>query len=118
MLFRSCCDVVVSKGGDCVIPQQQMVWHTVFREPDLGSYSPNQFTRPGAQIAPFVGFHTNSRGWYISLPLWMPFLLCAIPTVLLWWLDRRRIPSGYCQTCGYDLTGNVSGICPECGEKT
>ena len=21
-----------------------------------------------------------------------------------------------CQTCGYNLTGNVSGICPECGE--
>lgn len=24
-----------------------------------------------------------------------------------------RIP--ICQTCGYDLTGNVSGVCPECG---
>jgi hypothetical protein len=23
-----------------------------------------------------------------------------------------------CLTCGYDLTGNVSGICPECGEPT
>ena len=22
---------------------------------------------------------------------------------------------GYCSKCGYDLTGNVSGICPECG---
>ena len=22
-----------------------------------------------------------------------------------------------CQGCGYNLTGNVSGICPECGEK-
>jgi hypothetical protein len=21
----------------------------------------------------------------------------------------------YCDTCGYDLTGNVSGVCPECG---
>ncbi len=21
-----------------------------------------------------------------------------------------------CGSCGYDLTGNVSGICPECGE--
>lgn len=20
-----------------------------------------------------------------------------------------------CETCGYDLTGNVSGVCPECG---
>ena len=23
----------------------------------------------------------------------------------------------YCIQCGYDLTGNVSGVCPECGEK-
>ena len=22
-----------------------------------------------------------------------------------------------CEKCGYDLTGNVSGVCPECGEK-
>ena len=24
-------------------------------------------------------------------------------------------PEGHCQTCGYDLTGNVSGRCSECG---
>ena len=34
---------------------------------------------------------------------------------LLWWLDLRRIPPGHCPHCGYDLTGNVSGKCPECG---
>ncbi len=37
-----------------------------------------------------------------------------------WGLEqiRRRLlghPTGHCQTCGYNLTGNVSGICPECG---
>ncbi len=30
------------------------------------------------------------------------------------WSDRR-FPTGECQRCGYDLTGNVSGVCPECG---
>jgi hypothetical protein len=24
---------------------------------------------------------------------------------------------GCCGKCGYDLTGNVSGVCPECGER-
>ena len=24
-------------------------------------------------------------------------------------------PRGHCQTCGYDLTGNVTGVCSECG---
>jgi len=27
------------------------------------------------------------------------------------------IQPGHCQRCGYDLTGNVSGVCPECGAK-
>lgn len=28
-----------------------------------------------------------------------------------------RWPLTCCQACSYDLTGNVSGICPECGTK-
>ena len=31
-------------------------------------------------------------------------------------LRRRRRALGLCPGCGYDLTGNVSGVCPECGE--
>lgn len=27
----------------------------------------------------------------------------------------RRVP-GHCAACDYDLTGNVSGVCPECGQ--
>ena len=30
----------------------------------------------------------------------------------------RRLVPAHCGVCGYDLTGNVSGMCPECGEKT
>ena len=26
--------------------------------------------------------------------------------------------AGHCAACGYDLTGNVSGVCPECGQAT
>ena len=53
----------------------------------------------------------------VYVPLWMPFLAVAIPTAFLWHRDRRP-PPGHCQRCGYDLTGNVSGRCSECGNKT
>jgi hypothetical protein len=29
---------------------------------------------------------------------------------------RERRLKGCCRSCGYSLVGNVSGICPECGE--
>jgi hypothetical protein len=48
----------------------------------------------------------------LYIPLWLPFLLLAIPAVVFWRQDLRR-PDSCC--CGYDLTGNVSGRCPECG---
>lgn len=34
-----------------------------------------------------------------------------------WDLARQRPPTGHppCPTCGYDLHGNVTGRCPECG---
>ena len=53
------------------------------------------------------------------IPLWLPFILIALPTALLWHRDRKpkRYPPGHCKTCGYDLTGNESGTCPECGTE-
>ena len=51
----------------------------------------------------------------IVMPLWLFPAAALMPTALLFWRDRRRIPPGHCQRCGYDLTGNVSGVCSECG---
>jgi hypothetical protein len=52
----------------------------------------------------------------LFLTCWIPLVVVAIPTALLWHRDRRAHPAGHCRTCGYNLTGNVSGRCPECGE--
>ncbi len=63
-------------------------------------------------------FYTDVGGApYRSLviPLWLLFLFTFPGAAFLWWLDRRRIPPGHCRNCGYNLTGNVSGRCPECG---
>jgi hypothetical protein len=60
----------------------------------------------------------SASHWSLGiLPLWIPAVVLAIATALLWYLDRRRIPPGHCRKCGYDLTGNVSGRCPECGTE-
>jgi hypothetical protein len=54
--------------------------------------------------------------WYF-IPFWLPLVTITIPTAILWYRDRRP-PKGHCQNCGYDLTGNVTGVCPECGQAT
>jgi len=48
----------------------------------------------------------------ILLPVAM---MAGTGLVGLWIYFRRPFPAGSCARCGYDLTGNLSGICPECG---
>ena len=52
------------------------------------------------------------------------FLFCVLvmPPVSLVFVSireviRSRDRPGLCRNCQYDLTGNVSGVCPECGSK-
>lgn len=52
---------------------------------------------------------------YYDVPLYLPFVVIGIPIAFLFWRDRRRFLDGHCRKCGYDLRGNVSGVCPECG---
>lgn len=48
-------------------------------------------------------------------PLW-PFLLAALALpFILRKISRWLVRTVYCATCRYDLTGNASGTCPECG---
>ena len=57
----------------------------------------------------------RSSMWTVSL------LLAAYPTMafIRGPLRRyRRRKHGLCLACAYDLTGNKSGVCPECGEPT
>jgi predicted Zn-ribbon and HTH transcriptional regulator len=53
---------------------------------------------------------------YFACSLSILLLVGALPTAFLWYRDRRY-PPGHCQTCGYDLTGNETGTCPECGAR-
>jgi hypothetical protein len=59
----------------------------------------------------------HSDGLMIVVNCWIGCILTTIlPTVfILKRIRRRRGNKGSCPTCGYDLTGNTSGVCPECG---
>jgi hypothetical protein len=43
------------------------------------------------------------------------YLLGGAPPLSAFAFPRRNAAA--CGSCGYDLTGNKSGVCPECGAK-
>ncbi len=56
----------------------------------------------------------DGRLTYLVLPHWLTNLI-AWSLFLILWRKSLKQPTGHCQRCGYDLTGNESGACPECG---
>lgn len=69
----------------------------------------------GRRIGPSPYLDTHSSVM-ILVPLWIPFVVCFIPVVLLRRVGFIQFSEGFCSICGYNLTGNVSGVCPECGK--
>ncbi|MFH1747662.1 MAG: hypothetical protein ABIG44_11525 [Planctomycetota bacterium] len=70
---------------------------------------------PGWSTLPTYKWLQN--GWRLDVPVW-PFIV--LPGVLagwIWWRERHRPGPGCCEHCGYNLTGNLSGRCSECGES-
>jgi hypothetical protein len=59
--------------------------------------------------------------WSVRLPYWLIFVLSALPAflgsrqVFNRLVRNRRIGRSLCVHCAYELTGNISGRCPECG---
>lgn len=64
--------------------------------------------------------YKSSSVVFFEAPLWGVSLISApYPIVALWRgpiRRRKRRRKGWCLECGYDLEGNVSGICPECAQ--
>lgn len=71
-------------------------------------------------------FRHLMQGWGTSLGVALVFVLPGlmggligfawgqIATHMLQPYLAKELP-GVCRSCGYDLTANVSGVCPECG---
>jgi hypothetical protein len=68
-----------------------------------------------------IGPIPKAPQWRIVAPIWSLMLAVVSVWLLLWlasWsVRRRRRVRGLCAACGYDLTANVSGVCPECGRN-
>jgi hypothetical protein len=63
------------------------------------------------QVAPDGSFRIDGRAFSSQFSV-----LMAVIAMLAIFLPRRRPINGKsCRACGYNLTGNVSGRCPECG---
>ncbi len=54
-----------------------------------------------------------SKNYYV--PFGLPLAAASLVIAFFWYRDRRP-REGHCLHCGHNLTGNESGICPECGE--
>src|SRR5262245_7463958 len=75
----------------------------------------------GALITIILRHFTNP--WLFPLllgysPLWVPFVVVLVVIAVEAHRRARKPKPGTCQACRYDLTGNTSGVCPECGKPT
>lgn len=68
-------------------------------------------------------FTYRHRGWEVVAVIQLHGLifnlsLGIVLSMVAYTLLRRRLfrfQAGHCPQCRYDLTGNTSGVCPECG---
>jgi len=108
---------VVSEGGSFAVammlrPERHGVRCT------WGSYA----KRAGAAAALHGLWHFGRApevgAFDVVVPQWVvPAVFAPLPAARIarWRRLRRRPATTTCGGCGYDLTGNVSGVCPECG---
>lgn len=78
------------------------------------------FRYPGQYFAsePSTGREVMLPAQGLSIPLWLPIASLAALAFVSWYSRIKpfiRRPNSCCKNCGYDLRGNVSGLCPECG---
>ncbi len=62
-----------------------------------------------------AGYKSTPSYVCLDLPGWVPIVGLAACAATLWRADHRPA-EGSCRTCGYNLTGNTTGVCPECGK--
>lgn len=86
---------------------------TYFSAETVG-YDGKQFAVARTRFFNQPGLHGLGMSRYlVKCPYW--FVICVCSILPMRWMMLRRVPPGHCARCGYNLTGNTSGVCPECG---
>ena len=121
--FPSDSKIALPRGmrtGLYLFPHAWLAEHTTVNPQSVAHRYHYGFVVPRLLARTGVEMRSNLAGnpglLWILVPLWLLLLLAGVPTAFLFWRDRRK-PPGHCRQCGYDLTGNVSGRCPECGAE-
>ncbi len=64
---------------------------------------------------------TQKFHWRVRVPFWAIIAAFGAYPLTIYvrrrLVRRRRARMHLCEKCGYSLTGNTSGVCPECGIK-
>jgi hypothetical protein len=102
-------------GADAISPNANdyFGWVWYFKDGDEAGFFPAGSTFPYGEFSSYRG------GWDAFIPIWLIAIPSALLPVILIFLKRirrvRRKHGCHCLGCSYDLTGNTSGTCPECG---
>lgn len=83
--------------GSMLTLSQQSLRQLIEYPKNLGVYTP--------------GLSFTSNPSYFGMPFWFVACLGAPGAIL----TRNRVRPGHCRKCRYDLRGNITGLCPECG---
>lgn len=68
----------------------------------------------------FTEVPTTYRHWRVFVPAWAVAFASMLSPAFAAARElkrRRKAKEGHCRRCGYDLTANISGVCPECGTQ-
>jgi hypothetical protein len=94
-------------------------WPRDYATSDPGPFSRFAFAasrQSNKANAQFWGTTGSTQVALLHVPDWFLILVFAVlPFTSLLVQRGKRRQAGCCRSCGYNLTGNVSGICPECG---
>jgi len=115
--------MVVTRENSLASPKAlQMHFRTDSPNRLFGHVALFDYNAPENRHLPAISWHSFPEYAFIGFPITLLIAL-TLPLPLLWlklrghWQIDRRRRLGQCLHCGYSLTANTTGVCPECGMR-